>query len=230
MLAVALGALGGCWWHDSDVPAIEEADRAQRAPLEDGVYCNVSDGATGLALEDCAGLAWDRDQRRIRVTPVEVGEPPVWLDVAPLAGGLVAMQYDETQEEKERGYTLFALVTAREGYVLVPLPSPEVRDAIAAEEGVTVEETDGMGRILAGEPAAVRRVVERSAVAWLASEPPPGVDKLGPEDTNVDDDFFPPHYVVRMEALDDDLEETAAVDKAIERLQAEVERTATRAR
>ncbi len=233
-LLIALAALGGCWWHDSDVPAIEEADRARRSPLRDGVYCNVAADAEGMALDhDCARLTWDRGVRRIRMTEFdgegEVGESG-WLDVARLPDGLSVLQYDEAQEgDGSHSYSLFAIVARREGYVAIPLPTAGVRDAIAAEEGVEVEPSGGgYGRILAGAPGNVRRVVERSAAAWLAAEPPPDVDKLAPFDPDADDEHVPPHYVVRVEALDEDLEETAAIAKAVARLREELERTAKR--
>jgi hypothetical protein len=229
MLA-ALAAMGGCWWHDSDVPAIEEADRARRSPLRDGVYCDVAADAPRLALEsDCARLAWDRAERRLRATEIngegEEGDA-AWLDVAPLSSGLTVLQYDEAQEGGEHSYTLLAIVARQEGYAAVPLPMPRVREAIAGEEGVTLERSSDYGRILAGEPSAVRRLIERSAIAWLEAEPPPEMDKLGPFDPNSDDEIVPPRYVVRVEALDDDLEESAAIEKAVARLRAELERSA----
>lgn len=229
---VALVALGGCWWHDSDVAAVEDSDRPRRAPLPDGLYCQLNVNEQGYRLDtECARFTWDRAERRIRATEVDEdgaeGEVD-WVDVMRLGRGLSVLQIENGREDAAR-YTLFAIVTRREGYVSIPLPSPQVRDAIAAEEGVAVEavsDPDDFGRLLAGGPEAVRNVVERSAVAWMQAEPPPGVDKFAPIDA--DGGYEPPIYTIRLDALDGRLSEQAALDKAVARLREAVERAARR--
>jgi hypothetical protein len=246
----AVVVAGGCWWHESAVPAITEADRAAKPPLRNGVYCNVDAGETSLQLEDdCGRFEWDASQHRISVTEIDrTGQKGqrMWVDVSAPADNVIVMQYDESQEagggqsqgEKTKAegdaahrYTVLAIMPRREGYVVIPLPPPSVRDAIAAEEGVTIEppgDPSDYGRILAGSPQAVRRVVTRSAVAWLKSAAPPKVDKLAPYDPDADETFHPPHYVLRIEALDNGLDERAATKKGVHALYEALQRALKR--
>jgi hypothetical protein len=218
-------ALGGCWWHDSLVPAVAEADRATRSPLRAGVYCSLEAEAEGLALSDeCARLEWDRESRQIRVTEIqEDGESgdEVWVDVAPIGRGLSIMQNSVLAADGQPPkYELFAVYFRREGYALIPLPSPAVRDAIAAEEGVTVEPAEGAddyGTVTAGEPAAVRRMVERSAFAWLDARGGSRADRFAAYDADRDDQDRAPAYSIRLEALGGD-RDADALDRAAERL------------
>ncbi|MCG8442726.1 MAG: hypothetical protein MI723_13065, partial [Caulobacterales bacterium] len=73
MIAPALLA-GGCWWHASRVPALEPGEIPARKVLRSGVYCLVESdkaaAAAGLAVDagQCMRVAWDRSERRHRVT------------------------------------------------------------------------------------------------------------------------------------------------------------------
>lgn len=246
LTTAALALLGGCWWHDSEVPAIEADDRPRRSPLQDGVYCPLQADTGGLALEeDCARLVWDRSERRLRVSEVggldsTPGET-LWLDVARLSDGLSVLQNTVVEDDGSSSYELFAILPTRRGYVTVPLPEPAVRDAIAAEEGVTVEPSeaeDDYGSIVAGDPAAVRKVVERSALAWLRAQrtdqeaeegdDPDAEDRLAPYDPNAAEDAVQPLYSIRVETLDDDEPQAAELDDAVADLRHALERVARR--
>lgn len=226
VLALAASfALGGCWWHDSLVPAVTEADRASRSPIRDGTYCSLEAEAEGLALSDeCARFEWDRAERQLRVTEIqddgEAGDE-LWLDVARLGRDLVVLQNPVLAADGlPPRYELFALYARREGYAMIPLPSPAVRDAIAAEEGLTIEPSEGpedYGTITAGEPAAVRRMVERSAFAWIDSKAGSRTDRFAPYDSDPQDDDRAPAYSLRLESLGRD-RDADALDRAAERI------------
>lgn len=209
LTAAASVALSGCWWHESTVPAITEADRPTRAPIRDGVYCSLEAEADGLALSDeCARFEWDRNERQLRITEIqEDGEDgdELWFDAAPLGRGLVLLQNIVPAGEGEPPrYELFALYARREGYATIPLPAPAVRDAIAAEEGLTVEpseDSQNYGMITAGDPSAVRRMVERSAFAWIDGRDGSRADRFAPYDPDPQDEDRAPTYSLRLEAL-----------------------------
>lgn len=221
----AMLGLGGCWWHDSLVPAIGEQDRAGRSPFRSGVYCSLEAEAEGLALsEECARLEWDRDARQLTVTEIqedgELGDE-LWLDVANMGRGLVLLQNPVLSDEgRPPRYELFAILARREGYAMIPLPAPATRDAIARQEGLELEPSEGpsdYGAILSGEPAAVRRTVERSAFAWLDSTAGAGEEGFEAYDPDPQDENRRPAYSIRLEWLGDDYN-ADELDRAADRL------------
>jgi hypothetical protein len=233
LLILALAGLGGCWWHDSAVPAIGADDRPRRSPLRDGVYCTLEADAQGPMLEeDCARLTWDRGDRRLQASEVSADGATggtLLLDVAPLTRGLAVLQNAEETDEGVR-YELYAIVPTRRGYVIVPLPEPAVRDAIAAEEGATVAATEDpkdYGMLLSGSPDAVRRVVERSAIAWIGAQNPADEGSLSPYDPNAADDEIQPIYSVRRESLDEEID-TAGLEEAVSDLRDALKRVVGR--
>ena len=227
-----LATLGGCWWHESEAPAVGPGDRPAVSPILEGTYCGVEADDDGVRLEDdCSRFTWDPDARRILVVEIlDEGEEEeamgqeLWLDVAPLSRGLTLIQTSNTESAgAELRYQLHASVARPEGFVILPLPAGEVRNAIAEEEGVSLEPGDAddeTRRLTAGSPEALRRVVERSAFAWLQSPSSPNVDRFAPYDPDAAADAAAPRYTVRLEELDPDVSEPEAVEAALAALQA----------
>jgi hypothetical protein len=240
-LAALLG-LAGCWGQVSEVDLV--ADAGVAAPvLEPGVYCPVQiwAGFTEIDYADCDRVGWDEgearhyyadarvrwDEREQRPQPARTldgfGATSVWLAAADLGGGLALLQrtaaeggsFGENIVAPGR-YVSIVVVAGEAGFAVLPTVEGDAFRTLADGRGVELEPyeiDDSRGlRISAGAPEAARGLVADAASAWLQERRQAGGDY---RQRPADEGGIGPFYYVRLEALDESLPITVAVESAM---------------
>jgi hypothetical protein len=225
LLAVTASAaalvLGGCWSAETDIDVVGDAELREPV-LADGTYCLIDldeDGA--IARDACLYVSWQHEEERHAMDNHGFfGVQIPWAHIAELEPPYHAVQLPDPEgdDEDEPNYVVGMAMFLDGAFAVLPRPSEERFDAVAAEfEGVTATAGDYGGfSIDGGEPEAVRAFLSALARAW--SDEYAGYENA--YDLSGAEESEHPLVMVRVDGVHTERQSERAADAAIGKLKA----------
>ena len=179
LVGLAWLAVAACGYR-SDVDLAPMAERAQRAVVAPGDYCEATASNPPYLVkssEDCERIAWDQTARVHLVKMDEEGEEPSRLAPVPMGDDLFLIQDDRGEERSEGRYEVtLALAKGAALFVLPPLDRDRFVALAAKHPDVTLRQAPDKDPIITGgERDAIRALLRAAAVEAL-------------QDANLEDD------------------------------------------